>query len=247
MRLSPVSKYKLFHQSQKVVVLPFLRLLKFKRTKWKVIQEIIKKRIVPLDRSSNLSTIKKKVSVRNNSRNNFCLKVKFKHWVKLRSYYKSSLLTRVLFKQLFDSSVKLSGLIKDDQSVFHTKFVNFLVKPYYKLDILLWKLHFFLSCYEARQYINEGLVLVNNKKVKSNFFVKKGDVVQILVEKCVNSVPQKTILQGLCTKYDSVFLPFVEADYYSKALVIVKDLSELSKEDFYLLNTIHFDLKKLQN
>lgn len=248
MRLSPVSKYKLFYQPQKVVALPFLRLLKFKRTKWKVIQEIIKKRILSFDKSSAISNLKKKSSIRSNLRNSFCLKVKFKHWVKLRSYYKSSLVTKMLFKQLFDSSIKLSMLAKkNDKAVFHTKFINFLVRPYFKLDVLLWKLHFFFSCYEARQYINEGLVLVNNKRVKSNFFVKKGDIVQVLIENCMNSTSQKIILQGLCTQCDSTFLSFVEVDYYSKSLVVVKDLTELSKEDFYLLNTISFDLKKLQN
>jgi len=48
------------------------------------------------------------------------------------------------------------------------------------------------------------------------------------------------------TTVDSVFT-FLEVDYYTNTIVIVKDLSELTSEDFYLLITEFYNLKKIKD
>ena len=42
---------------------------------------------------------------------------------------------------------------------------------------------------------------------------------------------------------NKIFLTFVEIDYYTKTIVVLKDYKELSVEDLYLLITEYIDLK----
>ncbi len=42
---------------------------------------------------------------------------------------------------------------------------------------------------------------------------------------------------------NKIFLTFVEVDYYTKTIVVLKDYKELSVEDLYLLITEYIDLK----
>ena len=248
MRLNPILKYKIYYQSKKILIEPSLRLLKFKRTKWKLIQENITKKAFLFKKQFffEKSKLNKPRYVKNSFRNNFSLKVRTKAFIKLRSIFKLNLQAKRHYKQLFDNAISLQRLNLLRSNFYKTKFTNTLIKPYFKLDILLWKLHFYNSCYEAQQCINNGLILVNDIKVKPHFFLKKGDIIKIGLSNSFSFNMQKRIRDTLLVlSKDSIFFPFLEIDYYTKTIVIVKGLEELSKDDFYLFNSTYFDLKSL--
>jgi small subunit ribosomal protein S4 len=64
-----------------------------------------------------------------------------------------------------------------------------------RLDSILYRSYFVSSINSARQLIVHGNVFVNNKKItKSNFLLKRGDLIQI--SKNVESAVKKNILKS---------------------------------------------------
>lgn len=127
--------------------------------------------------------------------------------------------------QFFDGGLSIKYLKK--QCFLKKKVVyNFLIKPYYKLDILLWKLKFFSSIRQAHQNIKSKKILVNTKVVNNNFFLKKGDIIHIL-NKNINLVKN----YGLSTSF---ILSFCDVDLYSYKVIILKDLDTINEKDFTL-------------
>jgi len=204
---------------------PKLRLLKFKRSKWKKLQILLTKRKFKKRRFINILHIK----------------LRYKRWEKLKaSYAKALQLKRAVFK-LFDNAVSLSFFKKFSlqKTCFNKKnlIINSLIYPLYQLDILLWKLNFFKSVFQAGQEINNKNILVNNKKISNNFLVKKGDIVTFS-----NIFDEK-----LTIKTCEFLYPFIEIDYITKTVIILKDFSELSKEDLQLLAIENILFPKLIN
>jgi ribosomal protein S4 len=101
-------------------------------------------------------------------------------------------------------------------------------------------LNFYTSSYQARQAINNKKIWVNNKTVVGNYYVKKGDVIFLGSSRLLSTVLFKNSLHNF-------FLTFVEVDYYTKTLVVLKDLHEISSEDLYLIVSHYFDLKKFRD
>lgn len=204
---------------------PKIRLLKFKRSKWKKLQALLTKR-----------TFKKRQFI-----NILQVKLRYKRWEKLKASYAEALqLKRAIFK-LFDNAVSLSSFKKLSlQKTCYNKknlVINSLIYPLYQLDILLWKLNFFKSVFQAGQEINNKHILVNAKKISNNFLVKRGDIItfsNIFVEK-------------LNIKSCEFLYSFLEVDYIAKTVIILKDFSELSKEDLRLLAIENILFPKLIN
>lgn len=228
------SKYKGYNQLAQVPERFALRILKFKNTKWKKIQTILSK------------SLKNKKSFNEN----LSMKVPYKMWEKINNYYKDGNKLKNLVFNLYDKAVSPSYF----RSVFKTQsqsskiknmYLNLMIKPEFRLDILLWKLNFFKSSYHSRQAINENKITVNNKFVLGNFFLSKGDVVSFEKDFDVNLFNlQKN--QNDNSLGDTVF-SFVEIDYYSNSIVVVKDLKELTVDDFYLLIHESYNLLKIKD
>jgi ribosomal protein S4 len=119
--------------------------------------------------------------------------------------------------------------------------INLFIKPCFRVDILLWRLNFFNSSFFARQYINEGKILINSKRVKGNYFLKKGDVISFKSESI------DLFLKFLSLKPNSQIYTFVEFDNYLKRIVLIKDLKEFSNEDLNLMVKNFFDTNKLKD
>ena len=135
------------------------------------------------------------------------------------------------------------GIKKSSKRITKELLLNFLIKPLFRLDILLSRLYFFSSCYHARQFIQSGYVQVNDKKVKNNVLLKKGDIISFNLSK-----NQKNFdLSNLFTIHlnNNLFYSFVEVDHYTKTLIILKDLNEVSVDDLSLLITDFFDVYKV--
>ena len=228
------SRYKGYNQ----MIQPFdgfpLRVLKFKTTKWKKIQKTL---------SISNTTNKKIVE-------NFSIKVPYKVWEKVNNYYREGHRLKNSIFLLYDKAISVAyfkSVLKNSSlsSTLRNMYLYMLLKPEFRLDILLWHLNFFDTSYQARQAINEGKVRVNDKSVAGNFFLSKGDVVTV-----ISSSSSKALDLSQKKKKSTVsnmVFPFVEVDYYTNTLVVVKDLKDLTSDDFHLLLTETYNVKKIKD
>jgi ribosomal protein S4 len=229
------SKYKKFSSSGAGVVRKVpLSILKLRRPKWLFLQKTLTRR-----------STKRKTLI-----NPFIIKSSFKSWEKVKRYYKKGLQNKNVLRSIYDSSIKFKTLEKKIFSKSLKKkdiISHYLIEPQYKLDVLLWNLYFFSSIYEARQEISNKQVLVNGHSSKSNTLLKKGDVVTF--KRTQESLLEKNDLffKKCVQKYSITekFITFLEVDYSTKTIVIIKNFEELSQEDIYILITDFIPLKSL--
>ena len=166
----------------------------------------------------------KKLLFRNTT---FTLRKRFNFFEKVKQAYKNGLFLKYRIYQYFGSSMSLKYFKK--QAILRKKvFHEFLIKSFFKLDILLWKLKFFYTIKQAQQYIKSKNVFVNNICITtSNFFLNKGDVIKILN---TNACILKKIQVNT-----SFILSFCEVDFYTNRIILLKEFSSLTEGDFLLI------------
>lgn len=244
-----VNKYKGYEKATIIFERFPLRVLKFKRPKWKKVQKLILYRKKSLVVKRNLL---KKLPREPENRffDTFVNYLDPYTWDRIKKYYESGRKIRTSILKLFDKTLvakSFKAFLRRSKSSFLAidVYLKMIVKAEYRLDILVWRLGFFRSSYQARQAINEKRVYVNDKCVSKNILLCKGDVVTFCpYYKQSNLVIQKT--------RDSFLIPqsvltFVEVDYYSNSVIIVKGLSDLGTEDLYLMAKDYYSLKKLRD
>jgi len=225
------SKYKGYNQLLQLFDKFPLRILKFKSTKWKKIQKVL-----------STSQLNKKNFVEN-----FSVKVPYKTWEKINNYYREGHKLKNLIFLLYDKSISVSyfrSVLKNNSlsSTLRSMYLYTLLKPEFRLDILLWRLNFFESSYQARQAINEKKVKVNEKTVAGNFFLKKGDLISFIDLKNLNITKKRNK-----SSLSDIVFSFIEVDYYSNNIVILKDLKDLTTDDFHLLLNETYNIKKIKD
>jgi|TARA_B110000879_G_C11093052_1_gene479834 ribosomal protein S4 len=225
-----INKYKKFASSTILPAKTPLRVLRFLRPKWKLTQKKL------------LANSKSTVGYINP----YSVKTPLKYWSKVRNYYKEKLQLKNSVLCSFDNSVSVSFLKKSLNSKKETKHIieNLLLKSIFRIDILLWKLNFFPTSYDARQSINNGLILINSKKVKGNVFLKKGDIVTFKGDKKI-----QTFFKQNSSKFikNQLFYSFVQSDFYLNSFVLVKDLESFTQQDINLLSQRYYDVRILKN
>lgn len=238
------SKYKIYTQSSASFPKYPKRIFNFRRSKWKKLQsKLLRQQYFLFYSNQKKKRLKKAQSPFFNS---FLSKVPYKMWQKLRAHYKKGLQIKNNLRKKFDDSLQYHFFKKTMRSQKNQQLKNIvllnLVKPLFKIDILLWCLNLYTSSYQARQAINCRNVWVNAKNVLGNHYLKKGDVVVIKSSKdfSISNILFKKSLHNF-------FLPFIEIDYYTRTFVVVKDLNEISSEDLYLVASHYFDFKKLRD
>jgi ribosomal protein S4 len=117
-----------------------------------------------------------------------------------------------------------------------------LIYPIYRLDSFLSKLKFFITSFQARQAINNSIVLINNKSVSSNYFLKKKDIISFKTDTFFDFFFFRSIFKAF--SHGQQFFSFCEFCPYTKTIVIIKSVDNLSDFDFLLLNLNYFDYKK---
>ena len=194
-------KYKVWSQISTNNFFP-LRILKFKKTKWKKVKKILlrtKNRCLFLEHSIQvLST---------------------RTWDRIKNYHKTELRFKLNLQKRYDCK-----LLSKKKAIFDKKsyIIDNFIKTEYRLDLLLYNLNFFASIYQARQSIKNGLVLINNKPFLSeNTVLVKGDIVCLLDDK--NNLPQMI-------KKELRF-SFLEIDYYTQTFIILKNLNNINYQD----------------
>lgn len=191
------------------------RLLNLKRPKWNPLKEDLK---VILADQENFNLIDSDVLLGETF-----------GWDRVSRTYKSRLEFYASLSTRFDQSVKIRRLKSYRVASRFDNYVKHLAEGYFKTTTLLWSTYFFKSTFEAKQHIDRLGITLNGVKLKSNEFLSSGDVLSISDNslKLVNNL----------NKYsdNDQILSFVELDYYSQSLVVLKDIQNLSEEDLNLL------------
>jgi ribosomal protein S4 len=228
-----ISKYKIYTKSSIIPTKFCLRILKFNRPKWKRLQKNL------------IRTSKKKPRFIRQ----LAIKTRLKSWSRVKSKYKSGLNTKNAISTLFDNSISKKLLKKNlffyKKAEVDNVFRTAIVKPQFRIDILLSNLNLFFTSYQARQSINSGLILVNNKRISNNYFLKKGDMISFKKISVSHFFSLKTFF-SYHSKSDYL-ASFLEIDHYTKTIIILKDYVQLGEEDFFLTVSNSFDLKLLKD
>jgi hypothetical protein len=166
------------------------------------------------------------------------IKSKISSWNRLRFTFKENLWMKFsvfkYFNFCFSTAFFKRFSFKKKSRVYNLSLA--FVQPEYRLDILLWRLKFFLSPYTARNAIRFCLVdiysklsVFNTKVPSSTYFVQPGDIIQVTASNLVF----KKVLSHFAK---AIYLPsFLEVDYYTNTIVILKSFKTLKEED---LNSI---------
>ena len=226
-----ISKFKIFKKTKNFLLEYPNKILKFKKSNWLSYKNILNSRNKKRSYFIDYSIIGCK------KHGGFQKKFSFGMNLKLRR----------LLVQHFDCAIKLHSfkrMVLKNLKVENKSNVNIikeiLVCFEYRLDILLYRLNFFASSYEARKFIASGYVLVNEEVCKKyNYIAKKGDIIQIQ-----NSI---NLLDELLNRKQQVlhFNSFLEVDYYSKTAVVVKDLAEITSLDLALISPLQVRASRL--
>lgn len=224
-------KYKIYQKINLVSKFP-VRILKFKRPKWAKIKDRFLKRTKP---KLKFKLGRKLVDI-TYSRTNFGV------WDKVGQAYKNKLRGYSFLAGLFDNSINLKRLKNQSKSLTLRKdlYSKIYFENYYRSYTLAWLANFSSSPFESRQQLSSKLLRINDKKVSPSTFLKCGDIVSILDSKINIEQVAKRFNQT------STILSHTEIDYYSQNIVIIKDLSSLSKEDFLLLASDYVNIKTLK-
>jgi ribosomal protein S4 len=230
MRLT--TKYQIFN---KVNILPTfipLRILKFKRPKWKRLQKTVINLVQKKKKNFNIN---KKVL------NPILIKKTYKNWTKIKTKYKESLLLKRSVYSLFDFNVNKKSLFTFNSNESKNTFLCFFMKLEFKIENLLWRLNFLNSCYSIKQLLNTGLILINFKKTKNNCILKKGDIITFSNNCLLYYKKENTLL------FNKKIFSFLEIDYYSNTIVMLKNYNEITIEESTLFFSKFYNIKLLKD
>lgn len=229
------------------------RLLKFKHEKWFDLQNRLKARIKRQEKKVNKRKARKRNRHRRlekqtneNYRVNKCLsrilniKKKIRRWDRQKKRFSKELSMKRLLFIIYDRSIKLKFWREQTKTykIRENLVGNFLIKPYFRLDILLWFLGFFSSSYQVRQFCRSRFIFLNGVVTLETPFLKRGDLV------IIDSLAIKKS-KKLRRKYSSpkIMLTFLEVDYYMWTVNIVGEISNLSNDDYLVILRKYFNLK----
>ncbi len=217
-------KYKIHSKIDLISKFP-LRVLKFKRPKWQRLKDIFLQK-------NNLG--KELIDIT-------AIKNDFKVWDKVNRAYKERLRSYSYLSASLDNSLNIRKLKKESSlKIRKDLYSNLYFKNYYKPCTLIWLANFFSSSFEVRQKITEKSILVNNKIATPNSFLSKGDIISIKD----SDVKIEKVIKKFNLNYS--ILTHVEIDYYSQEMSLVKDISDLSEEDYYLLCLDYVNIQSLR-
>ena len=196
-------------------ILPFFKILKFKRTKWKNLQKIKKKNF--FWKFNKKKKLKKKKFLFNN--NELYTSVKNN---KKKFFYKNSIKLKNNLFLYFNNAINIKEFKKAlNKQIFDRKklFQNLLLKPFFKIEILLWKLNIFKTVAETKQALIYKIIKLNNKFAQQNHFLKKGDIITIDKNILLKNNNLPFFLQN-----------FIEIDYYTNSIILLSDYTHCNEE-----------------
>jgi hypothetical protein len=165
----------------------------------------------------------------------------FKFFERRKRYYKNSFETKTILLNIYENFISFNKLKRNVCSLKRHNILNYLIKPYYQINILLANLYFFSTPFQASQEVYNKKIFVNGKNIKFNISLKKGDVITFVRKSSFRYF--KCFLQKY--SFNNRLFSFVEVDYETETVIVIKDFFELSLGDFHLLIKDFIQLKNL--
>lgn len=176
-------------------------------------------------------TLKKKKSLLN-----FKISLPQARWINYKRRYGFGVRLKKYFDCLFDKAFsyiffkKLQFLNK--KHIKDLEYSIYLIRPEFRIDIFLWRLNFFSSCYEARSFIHNKEIKLNESVIShANYFLKCGDVISFNSKKFYTKSKFKLFLNKRISNFK--LFTFLEIDYYTNTFFILKDFRHLTRQDLF--------------
>lgn len=225
--------FKLYSKLKNFIyIIPRFRIFNFKRPKWKLVKKSLSRFFINFPENQQpSSTPLNSLNTRVYNISDTIIPVKkfnYKFLKKERIDLKTSLFA---FFGNQVSSVFYKKILKKSVNDKINLVLQLLIKPLYKIEILLWKLGFYSTIFQLRQQIALQNIYLNNKIVQKNQFVKAGDIIFIKnkTSKSLSYVPT-----FLCS--------FVEVDYYSQTIIIINNWETFNNNSLFFLYHEMFNL-----
>ena len=237
-------KYNKFKFVNRFYIYPYFfhnRIFQFKRPKWIGAQKKIlnlqtqikalqtSKQIKKYSLKANKTKQIKKNILKNFFFNFVTVKSKINSWQRLRFFFKESLLMKNAVRKYFDGQFSLSyfkkAFKKPQTRCFSISSV--FIRPEFRFDVLLWLLKIFSSVFYSKMAIRNKEVTVNNLHKNFDFYLAKGDVVKF------SSLKTYSLKKYFLKYFKVIFIPsFVELDFYTNTIVILKSFNNFKVNDF---------------
>lgn len=156
---------------------------------------------------------------------------KISSWNRLRFNFKATLWMKFSVLKYFNSCFSIT-FFKRLNSKTKNRTYNlslFFIKPDYRLDLLLWRLKFFISPYLVRNAIRRSLINVFSKinysvfkPVYYNYFVRSGDLIKLNNK---DFIFKNNLSHFIKSFYIS---SFIEVDYYLNSIIVLKNYNILN-------------------
>lgn len=216
-------KFKIFKQIKNWKKLDYFpsQLLKTNKKSWQLLlasYNKVKAKLLLQESINTLSTI-----------------IKTKRWDLNRKAYKKGLDLKRLYYHFYNFSVKNKYLKKNyflnAKKYKQNLFVNtslLLLKPKFRLDILLWSLGFFNSIYESRNFIYNKYIILNSiNYTQVNKIVNIGDIITVNLKPTKHLNFKENNSKKIMISKNFNF--FCEIDYYTKNIIIINSFSNIIK------------------
>jgi ribosomal protein S4 len=210
----------------------YSRILNFKRPKWKFKQKLLKRWLKKISRVNRLrKKRRRKFSPATRKKTRLfnivetVLKAKslrYKYIKKERRFINlaidfsfGSLIPTFFFKSILKKNISKKIQLA----------LTLLVKPFFRLELLVWRLGFFNTIRQARASLFLGNIMVNQRSARHNFVLKKDDIVHV-----------NTLASGKNRSFAPIFLwEMLEVDYYLNNILLIKDSNRFDNNILYFL------------
>lgn len=236
-----IKKYKNYSKLKSFLyLLPRQKILKFKRSKWKLLQ----KKLTPFSISSEpLPTSKdkevKKVVILKKRILPFVNNLYFNSSnkdQKFKKFYKNSVVLKKSLSIFFNYKLVISDfkkLIKFHSNSNEILWLNILIKPLYILEILLCKLGLYKTIFELKQSLIKKEILINNQVANVNTILKKGDFISFKAFQFHSKFNIPVFLQSI-----------LEIDFYNNNIIILIDYFEFNLKSLPLIYPERLDINQ---
>ncbi len=169
----------------------------------------------------------------------------YSRWLRTKILFRMGLHMKRCFLFFYDFRFKLSNFVSEfkKQKLRKYTFSLFFIKPEFRIDIVLWRLNFFLSVYAARHAIRSRKILCNFLYITKIFFINFGDIIQLNFVLCKYSF-FKAIKRLLIY---SLVPGHFEVDFYAGLIVCIQAYSQYSLSDVITVKRNAFTLSRLKN
>ncbi len=207
---------------------------------WTIKNKYFRKRkyLIYLRRKKQIKKLKRWI-IRRNNRKYSVIKLKLRSNIKMpnlkKKKYKLYLQKKALLSSFLDNQFK----IQENKKILPFKcnsrlefLRHCLVKPLYRIDILMYHLQLAINASDAQNKIVYKHVTVNNNYIKANYFLRLGDIVSLDLLNFPFIKNIKLLRYPLKT---TSYFPFISFDRYSCTITIVKSLSDISFKDIAII------------